>query len=135
MQRKWDLMNGLPNYLWVMKTLCQEEFPKGIMASTGQWQRIGIARALFRNPQMLILDEPTSNVDPEAEEEIFDNILTMGKNKTIFFISHRFSTVRRADKIVVMDSGIVIEQGTHDSLMQENGKYSHMFNLQAKSYQ
>ncbi len=111
------------------------DFPKGVAASTGQWQRIAIARALFRNPQMLILDEPTSNVDPEAEEEIFDNILSLGKNKTIFFISHRFSTVRRADKIIVMDDGSVIEQGTHDSLMKESGKYAHLFNLQAKSYQ
>ena len=110
-------------------------FQHGVVPSQGQWQRIGIARALIKDAQIIVLDEPTSNVDPQAEEDIFREILKLGKEKILVFISHRFSTVRRADKILVLDNGTITEQGSHDQLMKLDGKYAHLFNLQAKSYQ
>lgn len=111
------------------------DFEKGVIPSGGQWQRIGIARTLIKDAQIIILDEPTSSVDPEAEEEIFNKLLKLGKDKILIFISHRFSTVRLADKILVMDKGMLIEEGNHEKLMKLDGKYAHLFNLQAKSYQ
>jgi len=110
------------------------DFEGGITPSTGQWQRLGLARVLFREPQLLILDEPTSNVDPEAEEEIFNQVLKYGQHKIIMFISHRFSTVRRADKILVLKGGTISESGSHDQLMRHRGLYAKLFTLQAKSY-
>lgn len=110
-------------------------YEKGITPSSGQWQRIGLARTLIKDSQMLVLDEPTSNVDPQAEEDIFNKVLKLGKDKILVFISHRFSTVRRADKILLLDNGTITEQGQHDELMKLEGKYAHLFNLQAKSYQ
>src|SRR3989344_5594934 len=111
------------------------DFEGGITPSTGQWQRIGIARVLFKDPAILILDEPTSNVDPEAEEQIFNQVLRFGKQKMIIFISHRFSTVRRADKIIVLEDGAVSESGAHADLMAKKGIYAKLFTLQAKNYQ
>lgn len=110
------------------------DFEKGTSPSSGQWQKIAIARALFKQPELLVLDEPTSNVDPEAEEEIFNKILDLSRDSIILFISHRFSTVRRADKIVLVDGGKVAESGSHSQLMKLKGKYSKLFTLQAKSY-
>lgn len=111
-------------------------FPKGVEPSGGQWQRIGIARMFFReNADILVLDEPTANVDPEAEEKIFAELLKKSKSKILVFVSQRFSTVRRADKIIVLDKGKIIEQGTHQQLMEIDGKYKKMFELQAKGYQ
>ncbi len=102
--------------------------------SGGQWQRICIARAFFRAPNLLILDEPTSAVDAKAEAEIFKNILKNQENKSTLIISHRFSTVRRAQKIIVLDRGKIIERGTHEELIAENGLYKEMFDLQAEGY-
>ncbi|MCX6724516.1 MAG: ABC transporter ATP-binding protein, partial [Candidatus Shapirobacteria bacterium] len=110
------------------------ELEKGIDPSRGQWQRIGLARVLARNAQISILDEPTSNVDPKAEEEIFNKISQFVKGKIIILISHRFSTVRRANKICVMDKGKIIEQGSHEELLKKKGVYAELFELQAKSY-
>jgi ABC-type multidrug transport system fused ATPase/permease subunit len=110
-------------------------YTKGVTPSGGQRQRIGIARTLIKNGKIIVLDEPTSNVDPQAEEDIFNEVLKLGKNKILIFISHRFSTVRRADKILLLENGTISEQGSHDELMKKNGKYAHLFNLQAKSYQ
>ncbi len=110
------------------------DFEFGVNPSSGQSQRIGLARALFKDPEILILDEPTSNVDPEAEEEIFHKILEVGKDKIIFFISHRFSTVRKADRIFVIQEGVVTESGSHEQLMKKKGEYAKLFTLQAKSY-
>jgi len=110
-------------------------FDKGVSPSAGQWQRIGIARTLFKQAPIIILDEPTSNVDPKAEEEIFNQILKLGQKKNIIFISHRFSTVRRADKIIVISGGSVSEQGNHDQLINKKGQYAKLFQLQAKNYQ
>lgn len=111
------------------------DFAGGVVPSSGQFQKIGIARALFKDPELLILDEPTSNVDPETEEKIFNQILKVGKDKMIIFISHRFSTVRMADKIIVIKSGKLLEQGSHLSLMRQDGEYARLFRIQAKSYQ
>ena len=110
------------------------ELEKGVDLSMGQWQRIGLARVLVRNAQITILDEPTSNVDPKSEEEIFNKISGFVKNKILILISHRFSTVRRADKICVMDKGKIIEEGSHEELIKKKGIYAELFELQAKSY-
>lgn len=110
-------------------------FEKGAQLSGGQWQRMGIARILFRQTaQILILDEPTSNVDSEAEEKIFNELLKISKSKILIFVSQRFSTVRRADKIVVVDKGKIVGEGTHQDLMKKKGKYARLFSLQAKGY-
>ncbi|MDO8487823.1 MAG: ABC transporter ATP-binding protein [bacterium] len=111
-----------------------KEFAKGIDPSKGQWQRIALARTLFRKSQIIILDEPTSNVDPKAEEEIFEKIIKLTQKQILILISHRFSTVRRADKILLLETGKIRESGTHEQLMKKKGKYAQLFNLQAKSY-
>jgi ABC-type multidrug transport system fused ATPase/permease subunit len=110
------------------------EFDKGIDPSMGQWQRIGLSRVLFRKAQMVVLDEPTSNVDPKSEEDIFQKISKFAQKKMLILISHRFSTVRRADIICVMDKGKIIESGSHKDLMKQQGIYANLFELQAKSY-
>lgn len=112
-----------------------KELEKGVDPSGGQRQRIGLARALFHPSSVLVLDEPTSNVDPKAEEEIFENIIKITKNQILILVSHRFSTVRRANKIFVLDTGELVEAGTHEQLMKKKGLYAKLFTLQAKSYQ
>ena len=102
--------------------------------SGGQWQRLSIARAFYRSPNVLLLDEPTAAIDAEAEYKIFQNILTRQKDKTTVIISHRFSTVRKAKSIVVLEKGRIIEAGTHDELIAANGRYRQMFELQAEGY-
>jgi len=110
-------------------------FEKGIEPSTGQWQKIGIARVLFKkSAKVVILDEPTSNVDPEAEEKIFKELTKLARDKILIFVTQRFSTVRVADRIFVMDKGKIVEQGTHKELMAKNGKYERMFTIQAQAY-
>ncbi len=117
------------------KNPLSRNYEKGVSPSFGQWQRIGLARTLIKNSQILVLDEPTSNVDPQAEEDIFNQVLKLGKEKILVFISHRFSTVRRADKILLLEGSQITEQGTHNQLMQLDQKYAQLFRLQAKSYQ
>jgi ATP-binding cassette subfamily B protein len=102
--------------------------------SGGQWQRLAIARVFFREPEVLLLDEPTSALDAKAESEIFDEIHKEMEGKTVIIISHRFSTVRKAHKIVVLAGGKIIEMGTHQELMKLKGTYHNMFELQAKEY-
>ncbi len=111
-----------------------KELEKGTEPSIGQWQRIGLARVLFREADIVILDEPTSNIDPKAEKEIFNRVQELVGKKILILISHRFSTVRRATKICVMDKGKIIEQGTHKELMKKKGLYAELFEFQAKSY-
>ncbi len=110
-------------------------FEEGQEISIGQWQKVAIARALYRNSPILILDEPTSNIDPEAEEKIFENLINVYKNKTLIFISHRFSTVRKADKIFVIDKGEIVESGTHNQLLKNNKLYANFFKIQKKGYE
>ncbi len=131
---------GIDNYIESLPLKWENpltpEFDQGVDLSIGQWQRIGIARMLFRkNADVLIMDEPTSSVDPEAEENIFNELLKKAQGKILIFVSQRFSTVRRADKILVVDQGRIIEQGSHEELMKQNSKYARLFSLQAKGYQ
>lgn len=112
-----------------------KEFKNGIEPSKGQWQRIALSRTLYRDAHIVILDEPTSNVDPESEEKIFDAVIEIDKDKMIFLVSHRFSTVRKADKILVIENGELVESGIHYDLIMKKGRYHHLFTLQAQSYQ
>lgn len=133
--KKTDIHDYIESLPLKYETPLAPHFFKGVQLSGGQWQRIGIARMLFRErAQILILDEPTSNVDPEAEEKIFNELYKISKDKILIFVSQRFSTVRRADKILVVDQGKIIEQGTHEELMKKKGKYARLFSLQAKGY-
>lgn len=110
-------------------------FKSGQELSGGQWQKIALSRAFMRsNADILILDEPTSAVDAEAEAEIFDRLRAMTQNQIAILISHRFSTVRMADQILVLAEGEVLEQGTHEALMQQGGRYAQLFSLQAAGY-
>lgn len=110
-------------------------FEGGLELSGGQWQKIALARAFFRNAPILVLDEPTSAIDAKAESQIFERVEKLSRDKTVIIISHRFSTVRNADKIFVMDKGRIKESGTHQELLKLNGQYAEMFRLQAKGYQ
>jgi ABC-type multidrug transport system fused ATPase/permease subunit len=116
------------------KNPLDKEYDNGVEPSKGLWQRVALARILYRPSEILILDEPTSNVDPESEEEIFTKVLEIAKEKIIFLVSHRFSTVRKADEILVLENGSVIEYGKHKDLMQKNGRYKELFDIQAQSY-
>ncbi len=102
--------------------------------SGGQWQRLSIARAFFRSPNVLLLDEPTAAVDAKSEYEIFKNIIKKQQGKSTIIISHRFSTVRKAEQIIVLDQGRITESGTHEELLAQNGTYAEMFKLQAEGY-
>jgi ATP-binding cassette, subfamily B, bacterial len=115
-------------------TLLGPEFAGGTDLSVGQWQRIALARAFFRGAPVVILDEPTAALDPRAEKELFDRIRTLLAGRTVLLISHRFSSVRSADRIYVLDEGRVVESGDHDTLMALSGLYAELFALQAAAY-
>ena len=117
-----------------LQTRLDTSFEDGTNLSGGQKQRLGIARALVRKGELLILDEPTSAIDAKAEYEIFNNIYRYHTGKTTLIVSHRFSTVRKADSIVVMENGKISEQGTHHELLSQGGVYKEMFELQAEGY-
>ncbi|MBX9254154.1 ABC transporter ATP-binding protein [Desmonostoc muscorum CCALA 125] len=111
-------------------------FRGGQELSGGQWQKIALSRAFMRSQaDILVLDEPTSAIDAQAEFEIFNHFRTITQNQMVLLISHRFSTVRMADKIVVIENGEVIEQGTHEELLEIGGRYAKLFLLQAAGYQ
>ena len=110
-------------------------FKGGQELSGGQWQKIALSRAFMRSQaDILVLDEPTAAMDAEAEMSIFNHFRALTKNQMVVLISHRFSTVRMADKIIVMANGKIIEQGSHDQLLTLNGRYAHLFSLQAEGY-
>ncbi len=109
-------------------------FEDGEEISVGQWQKLAIARALYRDAPILILDEPTSNIDADAEFKIFNNLKKTYLKKTLIFISHRFSTVRIADYIYVLNNGQIVEQGKHKELASQNGIYAKYFKIQKQGY-
>ncbi|MDD2823383.1 MAG: ABC transporter ATP-binding protein [Candidatus Daviesbacteria bacterium] len=111
------------------------QFEDGEDLSIGQWQKVAIARAFYMQAPVLIMDEPTSAIDPEAEFEIFNQLEKLYKDRTLILVSHRFSTVKNANKIMVVEAGKISESGTHTELMKLNGKYAKMFVVQAKSYE
>jgi ATP-binding cassette subfamily B protein len=111
-----------------------KRFHNGVELSGGQWQKIGLARAYMRDAQLLILDEPTSALDARAEHEVFLRFSELIKDRTAVLISHRFSTVRMADRILFLENGTLLELGSHDELVAQNGKYAELFNLQAQGY-
>ena len=110
------------------------ELEGGADLSVGQWQRIAIARVLFRNASFIVLDEPTASLDAEAEAALFETIQGLRAGRTVVLISHRFSTVRSADRILVLHEGRLVEQGSHDELMALNGRYTRMYQLQSRAY-
>ena len=122
-----DLPNGIDQI--VGKT-----FEDGVDLSGGQWQKLALARVFFRDASILILDEPTSAIDAKAEYEIFQNVQKLQKDKTVVIISHRFSTVRHADRILVLEEGKILEKGNHDELMKKKGLYAELFEIQAQGY-
>jgi ATP-binding cassette, subfamily B, bacterial len=110
------------------------KFAKGIELSGGEWQKVALARAYLREADVLILDEPTAALDARAEYEVFRRFAELTKGKTAILISHRFSTVRMADRILVLDKGQLLEIGTHEELLAQNGRYAELFYLQAEGY-
>ena len=109
-------------------------FDGGVDLSGGEWQRMALARAYLRDAQLLILDEPTSALDPRSELEVFQRFAELTQGKMALLISHRFSTVKMADRIVVLSHGVLTEEGTHAELIEHNGLYAEMFEMQAASY-
>jgi ATP-binding cassette subfamily B protein len=109
-------------------------FKQGTNLSGGEWQKIAIARAYMRDAQLLILDEPTAALDARAEHEVFHRFVELTFDKCAVLISHRFSTVRMADRIVVLHEGKLLEHGTHEELIDAGGQYSELFQMQAAGY-
>jgi ATP-binding cassette subfamily B protein len=116
------------------ETILGKRFTEGQDVSVGQWQKVAIARAFMRDAELLILDEPTSALDPEAEAHIIAKFSELTKGKTAIIISHRLSTVKNVDRVLVLDDGALAENGTHDELIELDGIYAKLFELQAKQY-
>jgi ATP-binding cassette subfamily B protein len=115
-------------------TLLDRHFKDGAELSGGQWQRIAAARGFYRSAPLLIMDEPTAALDARAEYEVFVRFSELMAGRMAVVISHRFSTVRMADRIIVLKDGRVVEQGTHDALVAGDGLYAELFAMQAAGY-
>ncbi len=111
-----------------------KRFRNGVELSGGEWQKIAIARAYMREAAVLILDEPTAALDARAEYEVFRRFKELSEGKTAIIISHRFSSVRMADRILVLADGMVEASGTHEELLAQHGRYAELFELQAAGY-
>ena len=109
-------------------------FETGVDLSGGEWQKVALARAYLRDAQLLVLDEPTAALDARSEFEVFERFAELTEGKMALLISHRFSTVRMADRIVVLEGGCLVEEGSHSQLMALGGRYAAMFEMQAASY-
>ncbi len=124
-------ISGLPDGY---DTILSPEFAGGHDLSVGQWQRVALARAFMRDAPLIILDEPTAALDPRAEHDLFASIRTLCAGRTVLLISHRYSTVRAADRIYLLNDGVIAEHGSHADLMALGGTYAELFTLQAAAY-
>ena len=110
-------------------------FKDGRELSLGQWQKVALSRAFIQgSAQLLVLDEPTASMDAEAEAHVFERFQKLAQDQMVILISHRFSTVRMADQILVLDDGHIEERGNHETLIASGGRYAHLFALQAAGY-
>jgi ATP-binding cassette subfamily B protein len=116
------------------ETILGKRFADGEELSIGEWQKVALARAFMRDAQIIVLDEPTSSLDAKAEYEVFQSFRQLVSGRTAVLISHRFSTVRMADRIYVLNQGTIIESGTHEELLNRQGVYADLFERQARSY-
>ncbi|MES0364101.1 MAG: ATP-binding cassette domain-containing protein, partial [Desulfobacteria bacterium] len=126
-----DLITRLPKGY---ETMLGKWFEDGEELSIGEWQKVALARAFLRDSQMVVLDEPTSCLDAKTEYEVFKGFRDLLENRAAILISHRFSTVRMADRIFVLEDGSIVESGSHEKLVRHGGKYAHLFEKQAQSY-
>jgi ABC-type multidrug transport system fused ATPase/permease subunit len=126
-----DFLDELPEGY---ETMLGREFSGGYDLSIGQWQRVALARAFFRDAPFVILDEPTAALDARAESRLFERLGELLEGRSVLLISHRFSSVRSADRIYVLEHGKVVEEGSHDELMDAGGRYAELFTLQARAY-
>lgn len=129
--RAVEVVDQLPNGY---ETMLGRRFEGGVDLSGGQWQKVALGRAYMRDAQVLILDEPTAALDARAEFAVFQRFSELTAGRIAILISHRFSTVRMADRIVVLEGGEVVEEGNHDALLARKGRYAELFNLQAAGY-
>ena len=127
-----EVIEGLPGQY---EQLLGRRFAGAMDLSGGQWQKVALARAYMRDASLLILDEPTSALDARAEFEVFERFTELIQGKSAVIISHRFSTVRMADVILFLEYGRLLEMGSHEELMERDGRYAELFNLQARGYQ
>ena len=126
-----EVIRKLPGHY---EQMLGRRFEGGVDLSGGEWQKIALARAYLRNAEVLILDEPTAALDARSEFEVFQRFAELTRGKMALFISHRFSTVRMADRIIVLENGKIVEEGNHDQLSRHGGRYAEMFEMQAASY-
>ena len=117
-----------------LETLLGTSFEGGRDVSGGQWQKIAIARAFFGSFDILILDEPTASIDAKAEFQIYEKFLAITKGKTVFFVTHRLSTVKRADKVLLLKKGKIYGFAPHEVLIKTNAYYKELYNMQAEAY-
>jgi ATP-binding cassette subfamily B protein len=128
----YDKVMNLPGGI---DTIMTKEFDKdGTVLSGGEYQKIVVARAFAKNAPLKVFDEPSSALDPIAEYELYESIIKESIDKTTIFISHRLSSVRNVDMVYMLEHGSILEQGTHEELMEQNGDYADMYNKQAKNY-
>jgi ATP-binding cassette subfamily B protein len=132
--RKSNAAELLERFPEKLDQMLGRRFEGGVDLSGGEWQRLALARAYLREAQLLILDEPTAALDAVAEAEVFQTFAKLTQDRMAIFISHRFSTVRMADRIVVLSDGKILEDGTHETLMQAGGRYAEFFEIQAANY-
>jgi ATP-binding cassette, subfamily B, bacterial len=126
-----ELIAGLPQGY---DTALGKWFDAGVNLSGGEWQKVALARGFMRDARILLLDEPTSALDAQAEYDLFERLHSLTSGRSAVYISHRFSTVRRADRILFLEHGQLVEEGTHEELMRLNGRYARLFRLQASAY-